>query len=154
MAELAPGKLAPDFKLATADGPVTLSELRGGKVVLYFYPADDTETCTIEAIDFSARKAEFEAADAAILGVSPDPVGSHERFCKKHGLGIRLASDPDTEVIRRYGLWIEKTMFGRKFMGVERATFLIGADGRIARIWHKVRIKGHVEQVLEAAKNL
>jgi peroxiredoxin Q/BCP len=154
MAEIVPGAAAPDFSLATAEGPVTLSELRGKTVVLYFYPADDTETCTIEAIDFSTRKAEFEAAGATILGVSPDPVGSHERFCKKHGLGIRLASDPETKVIRRYGLWIEKTMFGRKFMGVERATFLIDAKGRIARIWHKVRIKGHVDQVLEAARRL
>jgi peroxiredoxin Q/BCP len=154
MSEIAPGTLAPDFSLATEDGPVTLSELRGRKVVLYFYPADDTETCTLEAIGFSAHKDEFEAAGATILGVSPDPVASHQRFCKKHGLGIRLAADPDQEVIRRYGLWIEKTMFGRKFMGVERATFLIDAKGRIARAWHRVRLKGHVNQVLEAAKSL
>jgi peroxiredoxin Q/BCP len=154
MSEIAPGTVAPDFSLATEDGPVTLSELRGKKVVLYFYPADDTETCTLEAIDFSARKNEFEAAGATILGVSPDPVSSHQRFCKKHSLGIRLAADPEMKVIRRYGLWIEKTMFGRKFMGVERATFLINAKGRVAREWHKVRIKGHVAQVLEAAKGL
>ncbi len=154
MAEIAPGGLAPDFNLPTAEGPVTLSGLRGRKVVLYFYPADDTETCTIEAIDFSARQAEFEKAGATILGVSPDAVGSHKRFCAKHGLGIRLAADTDHDVIRSYGLWIEKSMFGRKFMGVERATFLIDSAGRIARVWHKVRIKGHVEQVLEAARNL
>jgi peroxiredoxin Q/BCP len=154
MAEIARGMLAPDFSLATEEGPVTLSELRGKTVVLYFYPADDTETCTLEAIDFSARRKAFEAAGATILGVSPDPVSSHQRFCKKHGLGIRLASDPEMKVIRRYGLWIEKSMFGRKFMGVERATFLIDAKGRIARVWHKVRIKNHVDQVLEAAKNL
>jgi peroxiredoxin Q/BCP len=154
MAEIAPGTLAPDFSLVTEEGPVTLSELRGRKVVLYFYPADDTEICTIEAVDFSARKDEYEAAGAIILGVSPDTVSSHQRFCKKHGLGIRLASDPEMKVIRRYGLWIEKTMFGRKFMGVERATFLIDGNGRIARVWHKVRIKGHVEQVLEAARSL
>lgn len=154
MAEIAPGRLAPDFNLPTAEGPVTLSGLRGKKVVLYFYPADNTETCTIEAIDFSARKAEFEKVGATILGVSPDPIGSHKRFCAKHDLGILLASDEEQEVIRRYGLWIEKSMFGRKFVGVERATFLIDGDGRISRIWHKVRIKGHVEQVLEAAKDL
>ena len=154
MAEIAPGTLAPDFSLVTEEGPVTLSKLRGRKVVLYFYPADDTETCTIEAVDFSARRDEFEAAGTTILGISPDSVSSHQRFCKKHGLGIRLASDPEMKVIRRYGLWIEKTMFGRKFMGVERATFLIDGNGRMARVWHKVRIKGHVDQVLDAARSL
>ena len=106
MAEIEPGSLAPDFSLASEDGPVTLSELRGKTVVLYFYPADDTETCTLEAVDFSAHKDAFEAAGATILGVSPDPVSSHRRFCKKHSLGIRLASDSELKVIRRYGLWI------------------------------------------------
>ena len=154
MAGIASGMLAPHFKLPTEEGPVTLSGLRGRKVVLYFYPADDTETCTIEAVDFSARQPDFERAGATILGVSPDAVSSHKRFCAKHDLRILLAADIDHAVIRRYGLWIEKSMFGRKFMGVERATFLIDAEGRIARIWHKVRIKTHVEQVLEAARNL
>jgi peroxiredoxin Q/BCP len=149
------GALAPDFTLPSdGGGTVTLSGLRGQKVVLYFYPADDTETCTVEAIDFSARQPEFAAAGAEIVGVSPDTPKSHERFKAKHKLGIRLVSDTDLKVVKRYGLWAEKSMFGRKFMGVERATFLIGTDGRIARIWRKVRVKGHVDQVLEAVRAL
>jgi thioredoxin-dependent peroxiredoxin len=149
------GAIAPDFKLPTdGDGVVSLSDLRGQKVVLYFYPADNTETCTTEAIDFSAKFAAFSAAGAVVLGISPDPPASHERFRSKHALRVTLASDPDLKVVRRYGLWIEKSMFGRKFMGVERATFLIDAGGRIARIWHKVRVKGHVEAVLDAVKKL
>jgi len=150
-----PGSMAPDFELPTdAGGSVRLSELRGSKVVLYFYPADNTETCTIEAVDFSARQAAFSSAGAMILGISPDPPRTHDGFKAKHDLSVRLASDTDLKVVRRYGLWVEKTMFGRRFMGVERATFLIGQDGRIARIWRKVRVKGHVEAVLEAAKAL
>lgn len=150
-----PGSMAPDFELPTdAGGSVRLSELRGSKVVLYFYPADNTETCTIEAVDFSARQAAFTSAGAMILGISPDPPRTHDGFKAKHDLSVRLASDTDLKVVRRYGLWVEKTMFGRRFMGVERATFLIGQDGRIARIWRKVRVKGHVEAVLEAAKAL
>jgi len=147
--------MAPDFELPTdAGGSVRLSELRGSKVVLYFYPADNTETCTIEAVDFSARQAAFTFAGAMILGISPDPPRTHDGFKAKHDVSVRLASDTDLKVVRRYGLWVEKTMFGRRFMGVERATFLIGQDGRIARIWRKVRVKGHVEAVLEAAKAL
>lgn len=153
MPDLKPGSLAPDFKLpADAGSFVKLSELRGRKVVLYFYPADNTETCTIEAVDFSTREAAFTSARAVILGVSPDSPKSHDVFKAKHDLSIRLASDTDLTVIRRYGLWVEKSMFGRRFMGVERATFLIAPDGRIARIWRKVRVKGHVEAVLEAVK--
>lgn len=155
MPELKTGSIAPDFKLPTdAGGSVSLSELRGGKVVLYFYPADNTETCTIEAVDFSTRQAAFTSAGAVILGVSPDSAKTHDGFKVKHDLSVRLASDTDLKVIRRYGLWVEKTMFGRRFMGVERATFLIGPEGRIARIWRKVRVKGHVESVLEATKAL
>ena len=150
-----PGSNAPDFELPTdAGGSVRLSELRGSKVVLYFYPADNTETCTIEAVDFSARQAAFTSAGAVILGISPDPPKTHDGFKAKHDLSVRLASDTNLKVVRRYGLWVEKTMFGRRFMGVERATFLIGPDGRIARIWRKVRVKGHVEAVLEAARAL
>jgi peroxiredoxin Q/BCP len=155
MPELKTGALAPDFTLPADDGgTLGLSTLRGQKVVLYFYPADNTETCTIEAIDFSTRQPDFAAAGAVILGVSPDTTRSHERFKAKHNLGIRLVSDPDLTVIRKYGLWTEKSMFGRKFMGVERATFLIAPDGRIARIWRKVRVKRHVDEVLEAARSL
>jgi peroxiredoxin Q/BCP len=149
------GSVAPDFDLPANDGGrVMLSALRGRPVVLYFYPQDNTETCTLEAIDFSAAAKDFEAAGAALIGLSPDSVKSHERFRAKHRLGITLASDPDLKVIKRYGLWTEKTMFGRTFMGVERATFLIGADGKIARIWRKVRIKGHVQEVLAAVRGL
>jgi thioredoxin-dependent peroxiredoxin len=155
MPELAAGALAPDFTLPTDGGdPVNLSDLRGQKVVLYFYPADNTETCTTEAIDFSRRQAAFAAAGATVIGISPDPPASHERFKAKHALRVRLASDPDLKVIRRYGLWVEKSMFGRKFMGVERATFLVDAEGRIAHVWRKVRVKGHVEAVLAIAKKL
>jgi thioredoxin-dependent peroxiredoxin len=151
----AAGAIAPDFKLPTdGDGVVSLSDLRGQKVVLYFYPADDTEACTTEAIDFTAKLAAFSAAGAHVLGISPDAPASHQRFRSKHALRVQLASDPDREVIGRYGLWVEKSMFGRKFMGVERATFLIDREGRIARIWHRVRVKGHVEAVLDAAKKL
>jgi thioredoxin-dependent peroxiredoxin len=149
------GAIAPDFDLPTNDGGrVALSALRGRPVVLYFYPQDNTETCTIQAIDFSAALKDFEAAGATIIGVSPDSVKSHERFRTKHGLGITLAADPDRKAINRYGLWIEKSMFGRTFMGVERATFLIDAEGRINRMWRKVRIKGHVQEVLAAVREL
>ena len=149
------GGLAPDFELPTdGGGRVRLSALRGGKVVLYFYPADDTEGCTIEAVDFTAHLSDFEKAGATVIGVSPDSPKSHDRFKAKHKLALVLAADVDRKVIERYGLWVEKTMFGRKYMGVERATFLIGPDGRIARTWRKVRVKGHVEDVLAAARQL
>jgi peroxiredoxin Q/BCP len=149
------GAIAPDFDLPTENGGhVSLSELKGRPVVLYFYPQDNTETCTIEAIDFSAAAKDFRAAGATVVGISPDSLKSHERFRKKHGLGITLASDVDRKVINRYGLWIEKSMFGRTFMGVERATFLIDPAGRIGRMWRKVRVKGHVQDVLAAVRDL
>jgi peroxiredoxin Q/BCP len=149
------GGMAPDFELPTDGGRrIRLSALRGGKVVLYFYPADDTEGCTIEAVDFTAHLSDFESAGATVIGVSPDSQKSHDRFKAKHKLGLVLAADVDRKVIEGYGLWVEKTMFGRKYMGVERATFLIGPDGRIARTWRKVRVKGHVEEVLAAARQL
>ena len=149
------GGLAPDFELPTdGGGRLRLSTLRGGKVVLYFYPADDTEGCTIEAVDFTAHLSDFAQAGATVIGVSPDSPKSHDRFKAKHKLALVLAADVDRKVIERYGLWVEKTMFGRKYMGVERATFLIGPDGRIARTWRKVRVKGHVEDVLAAARQL
>lgn len=149
------GAPAPDFELPTdSGGQVRLSDLRGRKVVLYFYPADDTEGCTIEAVNFTALLPEFEKVGATVLGVSPDSPKSHDRFKLKHKLALILAADVDHAVIERYGLWAEKTMFGRKYMGVERATFLIGKDGSIAQVWRKVRVKGHAEAVLAAAREL
>src|ERR1700730_12238501 len=136
------GAPAPDFELPTdGGGRVRLSDLRGRKVVLYFYPADDTEGCTIEALNFTALLPEFEKVGATVLGVSPDSLKSHDRFKLKHKLALVLAADLDHAVIKRYGLWVEKMMFGRKYMGVERATFLINQTGSIAQVWRKVRVK-------------
>lgn len=155
MSGLEPGAPAPDFELPTDGGEtLRLSALRGRKVVLYFYPADNTETCTTEAVGFSALAGEFAKAGATIVGLSPDTPKSHDRFKAKHDLDFRLVSDESLEVVKRYGLWVEKTMFGRKYMGVERATFLIDASGRIGRIWRKVRVKSHAEDVLAATRAL
>ncbi len=149
------GFSAPPFDLPTDEGGrVRLSDLAGRKVVLYFYPADDTPGCTLEAIDFSKHLPEFEAAGAVVIGVSPDTAKSHDKFKTKHKLTLRLAADSDRKAINAYGLWVEKTNFGKKYMGVERATFLIDKDGKIARAWHKVRVKGHVEAVLAATRSL
>ncbi|WP_128253646.1 peroxiredoxin [Falsirhodobacter deserti] len=141
---------APDFTLPSTDGEITLSAL-GRKVVLYFYPRDDTPGCTLEAQDFHRLAAEFEAAETSVIGISKDDLASHEKFCRKHGLGITLASDTG-EVAEAYGVWVEKNMYGRKSMGIERSTFLISADGRILREWRKVKVAGHAEEVLEAAR--
>ena len=146
------GEPAPDFELQTDDGEtVSLATFRGRKLVLYFYPKDDTQTCTIEAIEFSARREAFEAVGTAILGISPDSLAKHGRFRKKHDLTIRLAADPERQAIGAYDVWQEKSMYGRKYMGVVRTTFLIDAEGRIAEVWPNVRIAGHVEEVLAAA---
>lgn len=153
MSTLAEGDKAPDFELPTdGGGTIKLSGLKGGKVVLYFYPADDTIGCTTEAVDFTAALPEFKLAGTTVVGISPDGVGSHERFKAKHKLGVTLAADADRKVIERYGVWGEKMMYGRKSMGLIRSTFLIGSDGRILRIWRNVRVKGHVAAVLETAK--
>lgn len=155
MTELAVTDQAPDFNLPTnGGGAVSLTGLSGKKVVLYFYPKDNTEACTLEAQDFSALAAEFEAADAIIVGISPDSARKHDNFCRKYDLRIILAADEDRKVIETYGLWVEKQMYGRKYMGVERTTYLIGRDGRIAAVWHKVKVKAHAEEVLAAAKTL
>ena len=147
--KLAVGSKAPDFMLPGDGGEaVKLSGLRGRPVVLFFYPQDDTETCTKEALSFSDLRAKFDEVGAAVLGISPDSVEKHGRFRRKYGLTVNLLADIDHVVIRAYGLWTEKTMFGRTYMGVERATFLIGADGTIRHIWRKVRVAGHAEQVL------
>ena len=155
MAGPSEGVTAPDFDLATdGGGRIRLADLKGKKVVLYFYPKDDTKGCTIKAIDFTALLGDFDKAGAIVVGVSPDTVESHDRFKQKHGLSLALAADPEHKAIDAYGLWIEKSLYGRKYMGVDRSTFLIGPDGRIARTWRSVRVKGHAEEVLAAAKRL
>jgi peroxiredoxin Q/BCP len=155
MATAVVGKIAPDFDLETdGGGRVRLSELAGKKVVVYFYPADDTSGCTLEAIDFTKASRAFAAAGTTVIGISKDTAKSHDKFKKKHKLGVTLAADPDKKAIAAFGVWVEKSMYGRKYMGVERATFLIGPDRRIAKEWRKVRVSGHVEEVLAEAKAL
>ncbi len=153
MADLEVGDLAPDFDLPRdGGGSLRLSQLRGKPVVLYFYPADDTPGCTAEAIDFSRLKPDFEKAGATVIGLSPDSTRKHDKFKAKHALAVDLVADEQRQVIESYGLWVEKKLYGRAYMGVERATFLIGSDGRIARIWRKVKVKGHAEAVLGAVQ--
>lgn len=155
MAELKEGAPAPDFTLATDGGDeVTLAALKGQPFILYFYPKDDTSGCTKEAISFSSLKSQFEAKNARIIGVSPDSVKSHCKFKTKHDLTITLAADEDKSVADAYGVWVEKSMYGRKYMGVERATFLVGSDGNIVKLWRKVKVTGHVEAVLEELQAL
>ena len=147
------GQTAPDFTLPRDGGAtVTLSALRPGKVVLYFYPKDDTPGCTLEAQDFSRLAGDFAAAGAAVLGVSRDSVKSHGKFCAKHGLTIALGADEDGAVTEAYGVWVEKKMYGKTSMGIERATFLIGPDGVIEQVWRKVSAKGHAEAVLQTLR--
>lgn len=149
------GQTAPDFTLPGNGGAsVTLSAFRPGKVVLYFYPKDDTPGCTLEAQDFNARKAAFEAAGTTVIGLSKDSVKSHDKFCNKHGLGIVLASDETGSTSEDYGVWSEKSMYGKTYMGIERTTVLIDGSGRVARVWNKVSVKGHADEVLAAAQAL
>jgi peroxiredoxin Q/BCP len=155
MTELSPGQDAPQFELPRdGGGTLTLSALRGKAVVLYFYPKDDTSGCTAEAIDFSALKADFEKAGAVVIGMSPDSAKKHDKFKTKHNLSIDLVADEERKTIEAYGVWAEKSMYGRKYMGVERTTFLIDRDGKIARIWPKVKVSGHAAEVLEAVRAL
>lgn len=154
MAELDAGAKAPDFEMAGEKGPIRLSDFAGKALVLYFYPKDDTSGCTKEAQAFSALAADFAAAGAAVLGVSKDSVASHGKFISKYDLAIPLGSDPDGATIERYGAWVEKSMYGRKYMGIDRSTFLIDGSGTIRRIWRKVKVPGHVEEVLKAARAL
>ena len=146
-----PGKKAPKFKMPTnGGGDVALADFAGKHLVLYFYPKDDTPGCTKEAIAFSERLEGFRKAGAEIVGVSKDPVAKHEKFIDKHGLSVTLASDEDGKVCEAYGVWVEKNMYGRKYMGIQRATFLIGPDGKIEKVWPKVKVAGHADDVLSA----
>jgi peroxiredoxin Q/BCP len=149
------GSPAPDFTLPRDGGDdITLSGLRPKAVVLYFYPRDDTPGCTTEGLDFTAAMGDFEAAGAVVIGVSKDTVAKHEKFIAKHGLGVILASDADGSVCEEYGVWVEKKMYGRVSMGIERATFLIDGTGVVREAWRKVKVPGHVDAVLEAVRAL
>lgn len=149
------GEKAPNFKLATDAGDVvSRASLKGKPFLIYFYPKDDTSGCTREAVDFSAAAGKFAKLGIPVIGVSKDSVASHEKFRKKHKLKIALASDPDLEAAHAWDVWVEKSLYGRKYMGMERATFLVDAKGAIIQAWHKVKVPGHVEAVLAAAKSL
>ena len=149
------GEPAPDFQLPGGAGKsIGLASFAGKKLVLYFYPKDDTSGCTRQAIDFSTLRAAFEEAETAVLGISPDGTDSHDRFKAKHNLSIALASDESRTVCQAYGVWVEKSMYGRKYMGVERTTYLIDAAGRIADVWRNVKVPGHAEVVLAAAREI
>jgi thioredoxin-dependent peroxiredoxin len=153
--KLTVGDKAPGFDLPDdSGGKLTLKAFAGKKLVLYFYPKDDTSGCTKEAIDFNAMKSDFAKAGATIVGVSPDSVASHAKFKKKHELGLALASDETKAMLEAYGVWVEKSMYGRKYMGVERTTFLVDSTGKIAAVWNKVKVPGHAEAVLKAAAAL
>lgn len=155
MSDITPGDPAPDFSLPSQTGEdVSLEALRGKTVVLYFYPKDDTPGCTKQAMAFTENLAEFEAEGATVIGVSKDTTAKHAKFIDKHGLKLTLLSDADADVCERYGVWKEKNMYGRKYMGIERSTFLIGADGTLREIWRKVKVPGHAEAVLDAVRAL
>jgi peroxiredoxin Q/BCP len=146
------GDKAPDFTLPTdGNGSITLSKLKGRKVVLYFYPKDDTSGCTAEACAFRDGFPRFKKMEAVIIGISKDSVAAHDKFKKKYELPFTLASDTEGKALERYGVWVEKSMYGRKYMGIERATFLIDEKGVIRNIWHKVKVPGHADEVLAAA---
>ena len=144
------GDVAPDFDLPTDEGGVRLKDLRGQFVVLFFYPKDDTSGCTAEALDFSRLAPRFAAAGAALVGLSPDSVKRHANFKRKHGLALTLAADESHAALEAYGVWKEKSMYGRKYMGVERTTAIVDPKGRIARLWRKVKVPGHAEEALAA----
>lgn len=155
MAMLKKGDKAPDFTLPEdSRTALTLSDMAGKPVVVYFYPKDDTSGCTKEALDFSALLAQFDRLGIMVIGISPDSVEKHKKFRSKHELGVKLLADEDKAVLSAYSVWVEKSMYGKKYMGVERTTLLIDAEGKIAEIWHKVKVPGHAQTVLEAAKAL
>jgi peroxiredoxin Q/BCP len=147
------GQIAPDFTLTASNGkPLSLSDLRGKWVVLYFYPKDETPGCTREACDFRDHVRQLESLGAVVIGISPDDLRAHDRFIMKHDLPFLLLSDTDHSVAEMYGVWREKNMYGRKIMGIQRSTFLIAPDGRIHRIWRKVKVEGHVDEILDELK--
>jgi thioredoxin-dependent peroxiredoxin len=149
------GDKAPDFNLPTdGNGSVTLSQLKGKKVVLYFYPKDDTSGCTAEACGFRDSFPDYGGVGAVVIGISKDSVASHDKFKEKHDLPFILASDAGSDVCEKYGTWVEKSMYGRKYMGIERCTFLLDEQGVVRGVWHKVKVPGHVAQVLKAARAL
>jgi peroxiredoxin Q/BCP len=153
--ELQPGDKAPPFRLPTdGGGEAALATLKGKTVVLYFYPKDDTSGCTAEAIDFSAHAKAFGSEGATIIGISKDSATSHDKFKAKHKLKVSLAADEETKVAHDYGVWVEKSMYGRRYMGMERATFLIDGKGVIRNVWRKVKVAGHAAEVLEAVRKL
>lgn len=154
MSELTVGGKAPAFTLPAGDGgKISLSEMRGKRTILYFYPKDDTPGCTQESCDFRDNLASFNRAGAAVIGISRDSIASHEKFKKKHKLNFPLASDECGEVCEKYGVWVQKSMYGKKYMGIERSTFLIDERGRIEKIWRKVKVKDHAAEVLNEVKN-
>jgi peroxiredoxin Q/BCP len=153
--DLKPGDKAPAFNLATdGGGEISLSGLKGTPFVLYFYPKDDTSGCTREALEFTKLTKKFQELGVVLVGVSKDSTASHDRFKSKHKLKLTLASDPETKVAQAYGVWVEKSLYGRKYMGMERTTFLIDKGGRIREVWRKVKVDGHAEAVFAAAKAL
>ena len=148
------GDKAPAFDLPTDTGRVSLASLKGKKIVLYFYPKDDTSGCTSEALQFSSEVEEFGKLGAVIVGVSKDSAASHAKFRLKHDLTVELAADTTGEIVETYGAWVEKSMYGRKYMGIDRSTFLIDAEGVIREVWRKVKVPGHIKAVLTAARAL
>lgn len=155
MSDLQVGDTAPDFTLPTdGGGKINLSSFKGRNVVLFFYPKDDTPGCTTESCGFRDALPDFEALDAAVIGVSKCSVKKHDTFKEKYNLNFPLASDEKSDVCERYGIWVEKSLYGKKYMGIERTTFLIGKDGTIAAIWHQVKVGGHVDEVRNALKKL
>jgi peroxiredoxin Q/BCP len=155
MAELSVGTQAPDFTLPRdGGGSVSLSQFEGKSVVLFFYPKDDTTGCTAESIAFTKLEADFKAADTVVIGMSPDSVKSHDKFVRKHDLSVMLVSDEERTTLEAYGVWKEKSMYGKKYMGVERTTFLLDAEGRIEKIWPKVKVDGHADEVLKSVREM
>lgn len=143
------GDRVPEFKLASANGDVSSKDMKGRRYVLYFYPKDDTPGCTVEACEFRDNLPKFEQVDVPVFGVSADDMKSHEKFAKKHGLNFTLLADPERTLIEPLGLWVEKSMYGKKYMGVQRSTFVVDENGKIAQVWEKVKPEGHAEEVLQ-----